>query len=465
MLTLTPGSSCDVCAEEYGPHCLPNSIPCGHVLCASCCTTIAEKTAPKLSPACPFCRENFTPDSVRLIRLDFNTSGWTTPRRLPNMDTNPPDFASDAWNKRLMMADGCSRTRLDARRLEAKVAKVAAKKCSVEEVTHLHKELQEWLMSDPKDDDESRAQISSLTLSAALLRAILTNHVAHSESSRLAKNVEANLKTKLDDLDLMNSKLDSELKRCVDLSRTAYSQKAQECQSLRQEMSRMKIVPATQPAPPPPTSSMEARHLSPSPPPMPTTYTSSASSAARFNSTHTRSSSLFSRPTTPAPHLARAQTPGPVSPPRPYTPAPPRSQTPGPTRSNSISFASANAAARLEKSPTRAQTPVPPSRANTTTPTPTRHVSMTAASTPLRSHTPAPVQTTAPAPRARRLSHPSPPPLAARSLSEEKYEAQALHQRWLPNTFDDKVKYMVRPPLSVGLHIPWLSSLGRGRRR
>ncbi|KAJ7054149.1 hypothetical protein C8F01DRAFT_1324441 [Mycena amicta] len=444
MLTLTPGSSCDVCAEEYGPHCLPNSIPCGHVLCASCCTTIAEKTAPRLSPACPFCRENFSPDAVRLIRLDFNTSGWTTPRRLPNMDANPPDFASDAWNKRLMMADGCSRSRLDARRLEAKVAKVAAKKCSVEEVTHLHKELQEWLMSDPKDDDD----VSALTLSAALLRAILMNHVAHSEASRLAKSVEANLKTKLDDIDLMNSKLDAELKRC----RHAYSQKAQECQNLRQELGRLKIVPTTPPAPLPQSSTLEMRHQSPSPPPMPpvpSAYTSSASSAARLGSTHTRSASLFSRPTTPAANLARAQTPGPVSPPRSYTPAPPRSQTPGPTRPNSLSFASANAA-RLERSPSRAQTPAPPSRASTMTPTPTRHVSMTAASVPLRARTPAPVQTTAPLPRARRLSHPSPPPLAARSLSEEKYEAQALHQRWLPTAaaYDDKVKYNVARPAS-----------------
>lgn len=68
--------------------------------------------------------------------------------------TPPPDFVSDAWSRRLMMADGCSRSRQDARRLEAKVAKVATKKCSVEEVTTLHKELQEWLMSDPKPDDE-----------------------------------------------------------------------------------------------------------------------------------------------------------------------------------------------------------------------------------------------------------------------------------------------------------------------
>jgi hypothetical protein len=53
-----------------------------------------------------------------------------------------------------MLADGCSRSRQDARRLEAKVAKVAAKKCSVEEVTTLHKELQEWLTSDTKPDDD-----------------------------------------------------------------------------------------------------------------------------------------------------------------------------------------------------------------------------------------------------------------------------------------------------------------------
>ncbi|KAJ7220629.1 hypothetical protein GGX14DRAFT_675434 [Mycena pura] len=447
MLTLSPGSSCDVCAEEYGSHCLPHSIPCGHVLCASCCTTIAEKTAPRLTPACPFCRENFTSDSVRLIRMDFNTSGWSTPRRLPNMETTPPpDFVSDAWSRRLMMADGCSRSRQDARRLEAKVAKVATKKCSVEEVTTLHKELQEWLMSDPKPDDE----ISALTLSAALLRAILMNHVAHSESSRLAKNVEATLKTKLDELETTNGKLETELRR---YRRHAYSQKAQECQSLRQELNRHKIVSTTVPAAPPPTP--ESRHRSPSPPPvppLPSAYASStASSLARFN--HMRSASMFastSRPTTPSPNLIRSQTPGP-------TPAPPRAQTPGPTRSNSLSasFAS-SASAHMERSPTRAQTPAPPSRTNTSTPTPTRHVSMSAASAPLRARTPAPSRTSAPAPRVRRLSHPSPPPpLSTRSLSEEKYEAQAQHQRWLPNAAayagEDKPKYpSARSPSRAG---------------
>ncbi|KAJ7312879.1 hypothetical protein DFH08DRAFT_821723 [Mycena albidolilacea] len=421
MLTLNPGSSCDVCAEEYGPHCLPHSIPCGHVLCSSCCSTIVEKTSSRLTPACPFCRENFTSDSIRLIRMDFNTSGWSTPRRLPNIEANVPDFTSDVWSKRLMLADGCSRSRQDARRLEAKVAKVAAKKCSVEEVTTLHKELQEWLTSDTKPDDDT----SSLTLSAALLRAILMNHLAHSEASRLAKNVESTLKTKLDDLENAYAQLDTELRR----QRHAYTQKAQECQSLRQELSRLKVVSTTPTAPPPPPPSESHRSTSPPPvPQLPSGY--NAPSLARFGgSTHIRSTSMFSS----SPGISRSQTPGPMSSTRAHTPAPARSQTPGPTRSNSISHS------RMELSPTRGQTPTPPSRTNSSTPTPTRQPPMSAASAPLRSRTPAPPQA---APRPRTLSHPSPPKMAYRSLSEEKYDAQAQHQRWLPHAYsgDDREK-------------------------
>jgi hypothetical protein len=49
---------------------------------------------------------------------------------------------------------GLRSARAEARRLEDKVAKVAAKKCSVEEVSTLHKELQEWLTSEVKPDDQ-----------------------------------------------------------------------------------------------------------------------------------------------------------------------------------------------------------------------------------------------------------------------------------------------------------------------
>ncbi len=52
----------------------------------------------------------------------------------------------------LLFKPGHTKTRAAARRLESKVAQVAAKKCSVEEVTTLHKELQDWLQSDRLDD-------------------------------------------------------------------------------------------------------------------------------------------------------------------------------------------------------------------------------------------------------------------------------------------------------------------------
>lgn len=210
MLTLIHGSSCDVCAEEYGAQRLPHSIPCGHVLCASCCTTIVEKTSPRLSPVCPFCRVNFNGDDIRLIRMDFTTSGWSTPRRLPTVESQYSDLTSEFLarrTERLLSPEGNSRIRPEARRLEDKVAKVAAKKCSVEEVSALHKELEGWLLSE-KDD-----QTSSLLLSAALLRAILMNHLSHSEASKNAKTVEANLKVKLDALETTNGTLESELRR------------------------------------------------------------------------------------------------------------------------------------------------------------------------------------------------------------------------------------------------------------
>lgn len=81
-------------------------------------------------------------------------SGYSTPRFVPGTnDGSDEEMISDAFSRKaermLMTEGGCSRSRVTARRLEDKVAKVAAKKCSVEEVSTLHNELQEWLTSDP----------------------------------------------------------------------------------------------------------------------------------------------------------------------------------------------------------------------------------------------------------------------------------------------------------------------------
>ncbi|KAJ7581586.1 hypothetical protein C8J56DRAFT_957779 [Mycena floridula] len=379
MLTLAPGSYCDVCAEEYGPHCLPHSIPCGHVLCASCCSTIAEKTPPRLSPACPFCRETFTPDAARLIRTDFSSSGWSTPRRVPISVENLGDSASDLWARKTEKLLNTGNRGEVARRLEDRVARVAHKKCSVEEVSTLHTDLEEWLTSAGKTSSD---QNSSLYLSSALLRAILMNHVAHSEASKHAKNVEASLKNKLDDFEATNGKLEAELRRY----RASLTQKAQECQTLRTELNRLRVVATTLGLPPSPSA---ASQRATSPPPALPTY--SPSGLSRFNSVHSRSASVqaASRPSTPSASPVRSHTPTPT--PRSHTSASMRSSTPGP---NTI----------------------------------------------LRSQTPA-VPFVPPKPR--RLSHPSPPRMD-RSVSEEKQE---VHERWIPPTADKNDKFYSSAPM------------------
>jgi hypothetical protein len=132
----------------------------GHVLCANCCLTIVEKTSPRSSPVCPFCREPFTSDSSRLIRMDFTTSGWSTPRRFPAMESFNDTFSTEVLQKkteRLLSSVGSSKARPEVRRLEEKVARVAAKKCSVEEVSSLYTELDTWLRSE-KDDQVRSTQ-------------------------------------------------------------------------------------------------------------------------------------------------------------------------------------------------------------------------------------------------------------------------------------------------------------------
>ena len=86
--------------------------------------------------------------------MDFITSGWSTPRRFPPMESFNDSFSSEVLQKkteRLLSSVGSSKARPEVLRLEEKVAKVAAKKCSVEEVSFLYTELDTWLRSE-KDD-------------------------------------------------------------------------------------------------------------------------------------------------------------------------------------------------------------------------------------------------------------------------------------------------------------------------
>jgi hypothetical protein len=101
---------------------------------------------------------------------------------------------------------------------------VASKKCSVEEVTALQKEVDRWLTEVSAADavrvpssssspslTVSHPQSIALCLSSLLLKAILANHVAFSDASKAAKNTETSLKLKVDELELEKGRLDVEL--------------------------------------------------------------------------------------------------------------------------------------------------------------------------------------------------------------------------------------------------------------
>ncbi|KAF8960710.1 hypothetical protein BDZ97DRAFT_1290672 [Flammula alnicola] len=65
MLSLGPGSSCDVCFEKFGQDSkAPWSIECGHVFCAECIKNIAR--------LCPMCRNPFEQGSCIKLHVDLD---------------------------------------------------------------------------------------------------------------------------------------------------------------------------------------------------------------------------------------------------------------------------------------------------------------------------------------------------------------------------------------------------------
>ena len=57
------------------------------------------------------------------------------------------------------------------------------------------------------------SQNTALQLSAALLRAILVNHVSHSEANKQSRSMELAMKEKLDEMEASHNKLEAELRR------------------------------------------------------------------------------------------------------------------------------------------------------------------------------------------------------------------------------------------------------------
>jgi phage FluMu gp28-like protein len=106
---------------------------------------------------CPFCRLNFASDGIRKLRLDLNASlsGPSTPSaRLASVEAN-----EDV--RGVLKEDGMPKTdrdraslRSDARHLEDRVARIAAKRCSVNEVTAVLKDVDACLRAWDASDEQ-----------------------------------------------------------------------------------------------------------------------------------------------------------------------------------------------------------------------------------------------------------------------------------------------------------------------
>ncbi|HEV7737680.1 MAG TPA: hypothetical protein VGO47_09965, partial [Chlamydiales bacterium] len=128
---------------------LLNELAPGHIFCSSCLDAICEKIwSPRTQPACPFCREAFSKTSIRNLRVDLKT---------PRPPLREVDDDDDDINDNLS-------TPSEAKRLEEKVARAAASKCSFEEISELHKEIQQWLASEVKTTSSGQVLFFSTPL-------------------------------------------------------------------------------------------------------------------------------------------------------------------------------------------------------------------------------------------------------------------------------------------------------------
>ena len=154
----------------------------GHNFCRGCLDKISGSHGK--GPACPLCREPFDTQSIRLIRVDL--SDPLPPLSYDNFpisdetDSDLSDRARSPWNYDARIRD-------EARLLELKVAKAASTKCTFDEVSDLHKEIQDWLLTDvrykpngkvshttalawPTAASISRTDLHTAVIAAALVR-------------------------------------------------------------------------------------------------------------------------------------------------------------------------------------------------------------------------------------------------------------------------------------------------------
>ncbi|KAF9456318.1 hypothetical protein BDZ94DRAFT_1177982 [Collybia nuda] len=106
MLSVGPGSACDVCLEPFGPDVkAPCSIQCGHVFCVTCLHQMVQSS-------CPLCRNHFDQRTVVKLHVDMDTVVSTCPtsaqqeaRRLQEAIANVANEGTTEARLRQLIAD------------------------------------------------------------------------------------------------------------------------------------------------------------------------------------------------------------------------------------------------------------------------------------------------------------------------------------------------------------------------
>ncbi|KAF8201315.1 hypothetical protein K438DRAFT_1582265 [Mycena galopus ATCC 62051] len=118
MLSLAPGSACDVCLEPFGAELkAPCSIPCGHVFCVNCLHQVAR-------PSCPLCRTPF--DTRQTIKLHIDLDSISP----SSLELTPPSNADDG-----------------ARQLQNRITQLAATGGSERDTTELTADCKKFLLT------------------------------------------------------------------------------------------------------------------------------------------------------------------------------------------------------------------------------------------------------------------------------------------------------------------------------
>ncbi|TDL16648.1 hypothetical protein BD410DRAFT_731155 [Rickenella mellea] len=184
-----PDTVCNVCAEEFGPHNPPKSIPCGHILCGSCVVRVCERSSQRITPCCPFCRESFDSDVVRSVPVDYEAAEAKAPPT--HWQASVQSHRDAAFRKvyEEFKTKEASRIRADVQRLEDKAVNIACKSSSVAELNSICNELQDWLSREYNKVPEG--EHVSLLMSAALLRSILNERTKHTKGTESTKGAES----------------------------------------------------------------------------------------------------------------------------------------------------------------------------------------------------------------------------------------------------------------------------------